>query len=159
MRTGSEPSQARSPLRLRLGLAVLALASALVAAGLLLIWDATEWVLACVAVAVVSLTDIVVVLRHIRAGPHYQPGRDIPPYRPVEDPGPTGAGHHVPVPMRVRRRRYIALMGLCLVLFVSSWTWVRQYSTTAAVVVSLLAMAIPPVAVVVANAGSTLDRR
>ncbi|OSC54889.1 hypothetical protein B5181_36695, partial [Streptomyces sp. 4F] len=25
---------------------------------------------------------LVVVLRRIRQGPHYQPGRDIPPYRP-----------------------------------------------------------------------------
>jgi hypothetical protein len=28
-----------------------------------------------------------VILRHIRQGPHYQPGPDVPPYRPPENPG------------------------------------------------------------------------
>jgi hypothetical protein len=44
-------------------------------------------------------------------------------------------------------------MGTCLVLFVLSWAVIRLFSTTAAVVVSIIALAIPPLAAIVANAG------
>jgi hypothetical protein len=33
---------------------------------------------------VVITVDLAMILRHVRQGPHYQPGRDIPPYRPPE---------------------------------------------------------------------------
>jgi hypothetical protein len=52
-----------------------------------------------------------------------------------------------------RRRAYFVLMGCCLSLFVLAWGLVRFYSVTAAVVMSVAALAIPPVAVMVANAG------
>ena len=52
---------------------------------------------------------------------------------------------------RTRKRRYLALMGLCLLLIVLAWNVVRLYSTTAAVVMSLVAAVIPPVAAIVAN--------
>ncbi len=42
-------------------------------------------------------------------------------------------------------------MGLCLLLIVLAWNVVRFWSTTAAVVMSLVAAVIPPVAVIVAN--------
>jgi Protein of unknown function (DUF3099) len=48
---------------------------------------------------------------------------------------------------------YLVMMGVCLVLFVLSWAVVRRFSTTAAVVMSLIALAIPPLAAIVANAG------
>ena len=31
--------------------------------------------------------DFAVVVRHIRQGPHFQPGRDVPPYEPPENKG------------------------------------------------------------------------
>ncbi|KIF06098.1 membrane protein, partial [Streptomyces sp. RSD-27] len=40
------------------------------------------WAAACAALAVLAAVDLAVVVRHIRQGPHYQPGRNIPPYEP-----------------------------------------------------------------------------
>ena len=57
-----------------------------------------------------------------------------------------------------RRRTYFALMGTCLVLILLAWNLVRLWSTTVAVVMSVVAAVIPPVAVIVANLGG-LDRR
>lgn len=51
-----------------------------------------------------------------------------------------------------RQRRYFILMGICLGLFVLSWAVVRLYSTLAAVVMSAVALAIPPFAAIVGNA-------
>lgn len=53
--------------------------------------------------------------------------------------------------LRVRRRWYAALMGTCVVLIVLAWNVVRLWSTTAAVVMSVVAAVLPPIAVVVAN--------
>jgi NhaP-type Na+/H+ or K+/H+ antiporter len=58
-----------------------------------------------------------------------------------------------------RNRAYFLLMGLCLTLVIVSWTIVRLYSVTAAIVISVVAMVIPPVAVIVANAGDESSRR
>ncbi len=58
-----------------------------------------------------------------------------------------------------RNRAYFLLMGLCLTLVIVSWTIVRLYSVTAAVVISVVAMVIPPIAVIVANAGDEASRR
>ena len=52
---------------------------------------------------------------------------------------------------RTRKRRYLTLMGVCLLLIVLAWNVVRLFSTTAAVVMSLVAAMIPPVAAIVAN--------
>ena len=57
-----------------------------------------------------------------------------------------------------RRRRYLALMALCLALFVSAWTFVRLVSVAAAVVLCVVAMVIPPVAAIVANRREADDR-
>jgi hypothetical protein len=38
------------------------------------------WALICGAALVVVLCDLAMVVRHLRQGPHYQPGPDIPPY-------------------------------------------------------------------------------
>ncbi len=85
MRTGSEPMQARSPLRLRCGLAVWGLACAV--AGIVIFADLGRpgWAIACGVLAAVTSADLFMVVRHIRQGPHYQPGRDVPPYEPVKD--------------------------------------------------------------------------
>lgn len=50
-----------------------------------------------------------------------------------------------------RRRVYLVLMGTCLALFVLAWAVLRHVSVTAAVVVGIVALLIPPVAVAVAN--------
>ncbi|MEY9846263.1 DUF3099 domain-containing protein [Streptacidiphilus sp. MAP5-3] len=50
-----------------------------------------------------------------------------------------------------RRHAYYALMAVCLFLIVLAWNVVRLWSVPAAVVMSLVAMVIPPIAAVVAN--------
>jgi hypothetical protein len=52
-----------------------------------------------------------------------------------------------------RKQGYFALMGLCLTLFILAWTVVRTVSTTWAVIMSVIAVLIPPIAAIVANAG------
>ncbi len=163
MRTGSEPSQARSPLRMRLVLAVFGLLSAI--AGIAVFAAAREpgWELGFAALGVVALVNAFVVVRHIRQGPHYQPGRDVPPYRPVESGHDPGAGdgrpERRPPTLEARKRWYFLLMGVCLSLFVLAWAWVRLFSPTAAVVMSIVASVIPPIAAIVGNAGSPTNRR
>jgi hypothetical protein len=44
-------------------------------------------------------------------------------------------------------------MGVCLLLIVLAWTLIWRYSTIAAVVMSAVALCIPPLAVIIANAG------
>ena len=56
-----------------------------------------------------------------------------------------------------RRRAYFALMGTCVVLIVLAWNVVRLWSTTAAVVMSVVAALLPPVAVFVGNLGALDD--
>jgi hypothetical protein len=46
----------------------------------------TGWAAACAGLWLLVTVDLIVVVRHIRQGPHWQPGRDIPPYRPPEGP-------------------------------------------------------------------------
>jgi hypothetical protein len=58
-----------------------------------------------------------------------------------------------------RNAAYFLLMGICLTLVTVAWTVVRLYSVAAAVIMSVLAMIIPPVAVMVANAGDEQSRR
>jgi hypothetical protein len=48
---------------------------------------------------------------------------------------------------------YFVLMGLCLVLIILAWNLVRLYSITAAVVMSIVAALLPPIAVIIANRG------
>ena len=52
-----------------------------------------------------------------------------------------------------RKRAYFWLMGTCIGLIVLAWNVVRLWSTTAAVVMSVVAAVIPPVAVIVGNRG------
>ena len=54
---------------------------------------------------------------------------------------------------------YFVLMGLCLAMFVLAWSVIRRYSVTAAVVMSAVALCIPPIAVIIANAGDESSRR
>ena len=52
-----------------------------------------------------------------------------------------------------RKRAYFWLMGTCIVLILLAWNVVRLWSTTAAVVMSVVAAVIPPTAVIVGNLG------
>jgi hypothetical protein len=58
-----------------------------------------------------------------------------------------------------RDRVYFALMGLCIVSLVLAWTVVSRFSATAAVVMSVAVMVIPPVAIIIVNAGDEGSRR
>ncbi|MFF3843817.1 DUF6343 family protein [Streptomyces sp. NPDC002328] len=84
MRTGSEPVTARSPLRMRLWLTVWGLLWAAFGTVAFALVGRTGWAVACGVLWVVITVDLAMILRHLRQGPHYQPGRDIPPYRPPE---------------------------------------------------------------------------
>jgi Protein of unknown function (DUF3099) len=51
------------------------------------------------------------------------------------------------------RRTYFVLMGVCLTLFLLAGLVVRNFSPRLAIAMSVVAMVIPPIAVIVANAG------
>ncbi len=56
-----------------------------------------------------------------------------------------------------RRRAYFWLMGICILLIVLAWNVVRFWSTTAAVVMSIVAAVIPPTAAIIGNVGALDD--
>jgi Protein of unknown function (DUF3099) len=58
-----------------------------------------------------------------------------------------------------RDRAYFIMIGVCLTLFIAAWAVVRLYSTIAAVVMTCVALVIPPIAAIVANAGDEASRR
>jgi hypothetical protein len=68
--------------------------------------------------------------------------------------GPAG-----PQPSRRDKRVYLVLMTVCIGLFVLSWAVLDRYSRTAAIVVSAVALVIPPFAVIIANVAGAADRR
>ncbi|MFB4425272.1 DUF6343 family protein [Streptomyces sp. QL37] len=82
MRTGSEPSTARSPLRMRLWLSLWGMLWAAFGLAAFVATGRAGWATACGVLLVVTVTDFCVVVRHMRQGPRYQPGRDVPPYEP-----------------------------------------------------------------------------
>ena len=69
---------------------------------------------------------------------------DGPGSRPPRGPGPLG--------LKTRKRAYFILMGVCLVLIVLAWMVVYRYSILAAVIMSVVALVIPPFAAIVGNA-------
>lgn len=58
-----------------------------------------------------------------------------------------------------RDRAYFVLMGGCIVAVILAWTVVRLYSVTAAIIISVCAGLVPPIAAMVANAGDEGSRR
>ncbi|GGZ30952.1 DUF6343 family protein [Streptomyces poonensis] len=84
MRTGSEPTTARSPLRMRLWLTVWGLVWAVAGTAAFALAGRPGWAAGCGVLWLVVTIDFALVVRRIRQGPHYQPGRGIPPYRPPE---------------------------------------------------------------------------
>jgi Flp pilus assembly protein TadB len=158
IRSGDEPIHARSPVRLRLGLALFGLVTTAVAAVLFVVVGQAGVAIAFAVVAVLAAVDAVVAAVRIRQGPHFQPGPDVPPYRPV-DRHPERRERE-PMSLRTRRRAYMVLMGVCVTLVLLAWVWIRLVSTTAAIAMSAVAAVIPPVAAIVANArGDQWSRR
>ena len=157
MRTGNEPMTARSPLRLRLGLAIFGAVASAAAAIVSGVFGYSGFAAVFAVVAAVACLNAAVVGIRIRQGPRFQPGPDVPPYEPVRPPRPARQPH--PLQLATRKHIYLALMGVCLALIVLAWTVIDRYSGTAAVAMSAAALFIPPFAVIVANAGSSAGRR
>ncbi|WP_329184498.1 DUF6343 family protein [Actinacidiphila glaucinigra] len=82
-RTGNEPLRARSALRTRLALAAFGLAWAIAGTVLFAELGRTGWAVFFGLLALAAAIDLVVIVRHIRQGAHWQPGRDVPPYEPL----------------------------------------------------------------------------
>jgi hypothetical protein len=158
-RTGDEPVHARSALRARLVLASIGLANALIGVGIFGFWlHAVPFLVFFAVLSVAALVNIVVVSVRIRQGAHFQPGRDVPPYRPIEtEPRPARRRRERASPHR-RTVRYLVIMGTCVLLIVLAWVWVRHYSVLAAGVMSVIAGLLPPLAVIVTNADSPILR-
>ncbi len=87
MRTGSEPTTARSALRMRFWLSLWGLIWAAGGTAAFILAERPGWAAACAALLLIVAVDLFLVVRHIHQGPHYQPGRNIPPYEPVHDDG------------------------------------------------------------------------
>ena len=58
-----------------------------------------------------------------------------------------------PLSLRKRQRTYLVMMGTCVLLIVLAWTLIWRFSVLAAVVMSAVALVVPPVAAIVANSG------
>jgi hypothetical protein len=152
VRSGDEPSNARSPLRLRLALAGSGVVMGVAGAVTSVVLGSVLGTVAFAAMAALASVNVVVVRGHLRQGPHFQPGADIPPYRPLPSLTPTRRRRE-PVPVEVRRRRYLVLMATCVTLFALAGFVVRLFSTPLAVAMCVVAAVIPPVAAIVANTG------
>lgn len=84
MRTGSEPTTARSALRMRFWLSAWGLIWAAAGTAGFALAGRPGWATACGVLWLIVAADMAMILRHIRQGPRYQPGRDVPPYRPPD---------------------------------------------------------------------------
>ena len=74
---------------------------------------------------------------------------------PTGPPGPPGSPREPgPLGLGTRKRAYFIMMGACLVLIVLAWMVIYRYSIVAAVIMSVVALVIPPFAAIVGNASS-----
>lgn len=96
MRTGSEPTTARSALRLRFWLSLWGLVWAIFGTTVFALVGRPGWAAACGVLCLIVTVDMAMILWHIHQGPHYQPGPDVPPYSPPDSRLP---------PYRPRQRR------------------------------------------------------
>lgn len=80
MRTGNEPVTARSPLRMRWWLSVWGLIWTAFGTIAFAVVGRPGWAIACGVLLLIVATDFVLVVRHMRQGSRFQPGRDVPPY-------------------------------------------------------------------------------
>ncbi|MFF5251685.1 DUF6343 family protein [Streptomyces leeuwenhoekii] len=86
MRTGSEPVTARSALRARFWLCAWGVAWTVFGTVVFVLIGHPGWAAVCAALWLIITIDLLLVVRHIRQGPHWQPGRSVPPYRPPDGP-------------------------------------------------------------------------
>ncbi|WP_424214326.1 DUF6343 family protein [Streptomyces sp. BI20] len=91
VRSGDEPTTARSPLRLRRVLSLWGLLWAVVGTVAFVLLGEPGWAAAGGVLALICLLDLLLVLHRMRQGPHWQPGPEVPPYHPP-DPGPRKPG-------------------------------------------------------------------
>ena len=79
----------------------------------------------------------------------------------MTDSGPGNPTPRDPEPLRpaTRKRAYLALMGVCLLLIILAWTVIYRYSNPAAIAMSAVALVVPPFAAIIANSGSDTSRR
>lgn len=89
MRTGNEPTTARSPLRMRLWLSLWGLAWAVFGVTAFAVTGRPGWAAACGVLLALVLVDLAVVVHRLHQGAHYQPGRRVPPYEPDHGDGRT----------------------------------------------------------------------
>lgn len=66
---------------MRLALSLWGLIWAIVGTVAFVAANLTGWAIACGVVALLAAVDLFVVLHRMRQGPHWQPGRDVPPFR------------------------------------------------------------------------------
>ncbi|MBS2966675.1 DUF3099 domain-containing protein [Actinocrinis puniceicyclus] len=157
VRSGDEPVHARSPLRLRLALALTGLANGLAGVVLFALLGSRPLTWAFAALCLIALANVVLVAHRIRQGPHYQPGPGIPPYRPLPPEHPE-QGPRGPATARTRHRRYLVMMGACVLLLILAWGWIRLVSVAAAVAMSAAAALLPPLAAILSNVDSPILR-
>jgi len=158
VRSGDEPAHARSPLGLRLALTITGTLLWAMAAVLMLASGMPVPGAIFAGIAVLSALNAAFVVHRMRQGPHWQPGRGTPPYRPVAEPRSERVREpRPPVDEHTRARRYLIIMGTCLGLLVLAWGLVRLWSVPLAVGMSMIAMVLPPIAAIIANQG--WDRR
>ncbi|MFE0917702.1 DUF6343 family protein [Streptomyces nigra] len=93
MRTGSEPRTARSPLRIRFWLCVWGVLWSAFGTVAFAVAGRPGWAVACGVLWLVITIDMLMVVRHIRQGPHYQPGPDVPPYEAYDEGRPPARPH------------------------------------------------------------------
>jgi hypothetical protein len=84
MRTGSEPTTARSALRARFWLSLWGLVWTTFGTVVFALLGRAGWAAGCGVLWLVVAVDMGMIVRHIRQGPHWQPGRDVPPYLPPD---------------------------------------------------------------------------
>ena len=153
-RSGDEPMHARSPLRLRLALTGFGLLAAIAGIVVFAMVDVPALVGVFAAFAALSIADAAIVLRHINAGADYQPGREVPPYRPRRRGRSSSAPEHPEAGPGRRHARFLWAGAASLVLIINAWTWISSISTGAAAVLSILAGALLLLGVFTANAAS-----
>ncbi|MGY3683466.1 DUF6343 family protein [Streptomyces sp. TE33382] len=88
MRTGSEPATARSALRMRFWLSLWGMVWAVFGLVAFALTGRPGWAAACAVLLALVVLDLVVIVHRLHQGPHYQPGRDIPPYEPDRGTNP-----------------------------------------------------------------------
>jgi hypothetical protein len=79
----------------------------------------------------------------------------------VTGTAPGNPTPHDPEPLRpgTRKRAYLVMMGVCLLLIILAWTVIYRYSDPAAIAMSAVALVVPPFAAIIANSGSDTSRR